>query len=129
MSELKDLEQKVLKSPATRRYVTPHNITMYEDGARLKQMLNNDGDDLLSPVAGINSLKQTLVLERIQYPIFNKELSSKLAWRTITTVEGSRIHADELTIKISGEIRFESLENVLDTYRQFFTEPDSGPRN
>jgi len=118
--ELVQLKEKVSKTPATRRYVTFHNITMYEDGARLKQMLDQEGNELLAPVTGIGSLKQALVAEKLQYPISSHDLSSKLAWRTVVIEDGLRIHANEITDRLSPNIQFESTEHILTACERLF---------
>ncbi len=124
--ELEELIQKVSKTPAARKYMTFHNITMYEDGARLMRMLKQEGNEPLSPVVGIASLKEAVVAERIDFPISNRELSSRLAWRTVTAVDGRRIHADEIMGHLPGDVRFESLQQVLDRYESSFQSSDFG---
>jgi uncharacterized protein YecE (DUF72 family) len=112
-TELQDIEQRVAKTPANRRYVTFHNITMYEDGARLKNMLNQEGHELLAPVTGVNSLKESLVAERLRFPVSAEEMTSQLSWRTMVLPDNRRIHVDEITRNLDQNIRFDSLEQIL----------------
>jgi uncharacterized protein YecE (DUF72 family) len=112
--ELEELKQKVSRTPATRRYLTFHNISMYEDGARMKNILSSEGKDLEPTLVGIAALKQALIAERIHFPILSQELSSKMAWRTVGTVEGRQVHVDEIMKSLDNNIRFESLGQILE---------------
>ncbi len=112
-SELRELKEKIEKTPATRRYVTFHNITMYEDGARLKHMLKQEGHELLAHVTGVESLKEALEAEAIQFPASARELSSKLAWRTVIMPDGRRIHLNQIIDCLSETNRLDSIEQIL----------------
>jgi uncharacterized protein YecE (DUF72 family) len=125
-AELENLKEKVSKTPAARRYVTFHNITMYEDGARLMRMLKREGNDVISPITGINSLKQAVLAERIEFPISGQELTSRLAWRTIDAGEGRWIHVNEVTQNLPKETRFESLGQVLDECQPYLESSSPG---
>jgi uncharacterized protein YecE (DUF72 family) len=119
-SELEDLKDKVVKTPAKKRYVTFHNMTMYEDGARMRSMVRTGGSEPHPPVSGIESLREALVAERISYPTSSAELSARLAWRTVATPDGVKIHPDEVTRKVPGNVRFDSLDQVLQTFEPLF---------
>ena len=121
--ELESLRHIVVQTKASKRYVTFHNITMYEDGARLKELVKQDGKDLTAVFTGIDSLKQAIISEGIKYPISSEELSSKLGWRTVALPDGSRIHVDEVLGNLHESIIFDSLEDIVVKYKPFL--PDS----
>ncbi len=127
--ELEELKQKVSTTPATRRYLTFHNLTMYEDGARMKNMLSPEGRDLEPAVVGIDALKQAVIAERIRFPILSQELSAKLAWRTVGTVDGRQVHVDEIMKSMGNGIRFESLGQILEKCGPMFPRPATGGNN
>ena len=127
--ELEELKQKVSTTPATRRYLTFHNFTMYEDGARMKNMLSPEGRDLEPAVVGIDALKQAVIAERIRFPILSQELSAKLAWRTVGTVDGRQVHVDEIMKSMGNGIRFESLGQILEKCGPMFPRPATGGNN
>jgi len=118
-SELVDLKDRVTRTKANRKYVTFHNITMYEDAARLREILKPGSKDFSGSSSGIESLKEALLAERIEFPITGQELTSRIAWRTITTSEGRRIHANEITIRLPQKDTFESLDEILAGCKSF----------
>ena len=126
--ELEELKQKVLKTPATRRYLTFHNMTMYEDGVRMKQLLQPEGRDLEASIVGIDSLKESIIAERIQFPIIGRELSSRLAWRTVGIPGGQRVHVNEIMKNLEGT-RFGSFGEVLDKCEPHFLPIETGRRS
>jgi uncharacterized protein YecE (DUF72 family) len=115
-SELETIREKVEKIEASGHYVTFHNITMYEDGARLKNLIK-DGVDLVpeSPV-GRDSLKEAIISARLAFPLSKKELLSNLVWRTIATENGLRIHVDEALRRMSDDAKINSIDDVLKFY-------------
>jgi uncharacterized protein YecE (DUF72 family) len=123
--ELEELKQKVLKAPAARRYLTFHNLTMYEDGVRMKQVLQPNGRDPEATAIGIDSLKDSIIAERIQFPIVGRELSSRLGWRTVTMPDGQRVHVDEIMKDLEGT-HFGSLGEVLDKCEPRFMSNGTG---
>ena len=127
--ELEELKQKVSKVPGTRKYLTFHNITMYEDGARLKKMLSPGGKDLEPLLVGIDALKQAVIAERIHFPVLSHDLSAKLAWRTVGTVNGTQVHVDEIMKSLGNGICFESLGQILETCGPLFPGPVAGQSN
>ena len=126
--ELENVKEEVLKIPATRRYVTFHNITMYEDGARMKQMVKK-GDDPTPAVMGIDSLRDAIISARVKYPVSAGELISELGWRTVNMLDGRRVHVKEVLKTLPGEIQFDSLDEILDRTQAIFQGPDPGQRN
>ena len=126
--ELEELRQKMTKTPATRRYVTFHNITMYEDGARMRNMLAQGGKDLDTSFVGIDALKQAIIAERIHFPILCADLSQKLAWRTIGIPNGRQEHVNNILTNIGTDVRFEYLEDALRKCSPLFSPPSVGQR-
>jgi uncharacterized protein YecE (DUF72 family) len=127
--ELEELKQKVSRTPARRRYLTFHNMSMYEDGARLKNMLSPEGKDLEPTLVGIDALKQAVIAERIHFPILSQHLSAKLAWRTVGTFDGRQVHVDEIMKSMGNDVRFESLGQILEKCGPKFPRPAAGQRN
>ena len=100
--ELEEMKEKIASISATRKFVTFHNMTMYEDGARMKELLKPARGDPSGATVGIASLEEVLLAEEIEFPISGQELASQIAWRTITSPDGRRIHPNEITSKIPG---------------------------
>lgn len=124
--ELEELKDKVVSIPAAKKYVTFHNITMYEDAARMKEMLRPKGAEPKSQVSALESLKEAIVAERIEYPVTSQDLSSRLAWRTITLNDGRRVHANEITRELPQGDRFDSLEQILSASRSIIKDSPAG---
>lgn len=120
-SELESLKEKVMKTPGTKRYLTFHNMTMYEDGARMRAIVRPGGSEPRPRVSALESMREALVAERISYPIAQSELSSRLGWRIVGSEGGQRIHADEVIKEMPESASFDSLDEVLRTYRRFLT--------
>jgi len=115
-SELVSLKERVEKVPAAKRYVTFHNITMYEDGARLKNLIKEGTDPAPERPFGRDSLKQAIISSRVAFPISMKDLLSDLSWRIITTENGRRIHANEALGRLEEGLKFNSIDEILKTY-------------
>ena len=110
--ELSSLKQKVEKVSASRRYVTFHNITMYEDGARMKNMIKEGKDILPQREAGLDSLKRSMIAARIHFPISREGLLGEMAWRTVDLGSDISVHADKI-LKELPDANFQSLEDVI----------------
>jgi uncharacterized protein YecE (DUF72 family) len=112
--ELEALKEKVESAPARRKYVTFHNMSMYEDGARLKSILKT-GKDVLPPGdSGPDSFRRAIISARIEFPATKKELLRELSWRTIDTESGTRVHADRALEALPEDSKFESLDDLVD---------------
>jgi len=114
--ELEQLRDNVGKVRATKRYVSFHNITMYEDGARMKS-IKDQGKDLLPQGGerGVDSLKRTLIAARIEFPVSKGELFDELYWRTVDIDDGRRVHPKVFLERLSDGAKFESLDQVLES--------------
>jgi len=111
--ELKALKQKVEKVPANRRYVTFHNITMYEDGARMKNVVKEGKDILPKREVGLESLKRSMIAARIDFPISIEKLLAEMSWRTIDMGNDVSIHADKVLKELPDGSNFQSLDDVI----------------
>jgi len=124
-SELEELKDKVMSTSSVRKYVTFHNITMYEDAARMREIVRPGGSEPHLSISAIDSLKEALVAERIVYPVTRSELSARLGWRVLVANETQRVHCDELIDKAQDTQEFDSMPQVLDICRplveQFLT--------
>jgi len=115
-SELGGLKEKLEKVSASKKYVTFHNITMYEDAARLKNLIREGVDlDPVRPI-GKESLKQGIISSRIVFPVSYSELLAELSWRVITAENGRRVHADEAINKLPDVFKFNSIDEILKNY-------------
>jgi uncharacterized protein YecE (DUF72 family) len=112
--ELLNLKEKVEKVvPASRKYVTFHNITMYEDGARLKHIIKEGNDVLPKREIGVDSLKRAMIAARVHFPVTKEGLMREMAWRTIDVGKDASIHADRI-LKDLPEHTFSSMSEVLE---------------
>ncbi|MFI5421105.1 MAG: DUF72 domain-containing protein [Nitrososphaerales archaeon] len=111
--ELMTLKEKVGIIPATRRYLTFHNITMYEDGARMKNVIKEGKDILPQREVGLDSLKRALIAARIDFPISRETLMSEMAWRTIDIGKDTSIHADKILSDLTEGESYSSMDDVL----------------
>ncbi len=115
-SELEALKERVEKVSATKRYITFHNITMYEDGARLKNLIREGVDLAPERPFGRDSLKQTIVSARVTFPISKEELLSDLSWRVITAENGLRIRANQALGQVPEGFKFNSIDEIVKAY-------------
>ena len=111
--ELITLREKVEKIPAARKYVTFHNITMYEDGARMKNLIKEGKDVLPQRELGLASLKREMVASRIEYPVTKDTLLREMTWRTIDVGRDLSVHADKILAGLRGEKSYESMDDIL----------------
>jgi uncharacterized protein YecE (DUF72 family) len=111
-NELEQLKEKVENVPAKRRYVTFHNISMYEDGARLKNLIKEGKDKLPSGEVGLDSLRRSMIAARLKFPITKEALMRDLSWRTID-LDGERVHTDKVLKGLPEESSFRSVDDVL----------------
>jgi uncharacterized protein YecE (DUF72 family) len=111
--ELVALKQKVEKVPAAKRYVTFHNMTMYEDGARMKNIINEGKDILPRREVGLESLKRSMIAARIHFPVSREDLLSEMTWRTIDLGKDISIHADKILKDLPAAAKFASIDDVI----------------
>lgn len=113
--ELKDLESKVSDVKARKRYVTFHNLTMYEDASRMKTIAKSGIDQKQAPsaVMGLESLKRVIAAGRVKYPTTRQALIDEFGWRIFDIEPGKRIHVDNELQKLSDNRSFDSVEDVV----------------
>jgi len=114
--ELEELKERVEKVPATKRYITFHNITMYEDAARLKNLIKDGVDLPPERPFGRDSLKQAIVSARILFPISKEDLLSDLSWRVITAENGIRMRPNVALGQTPEGFMFKSIDEILRAY-------------
>ncbi|MHB8567070.1 MAG: DUF72 domain-containing protein [Nitrososphaerales archaeon] len=112
--EIESLKKKVEKSPAKRRYVTFHNMTMYEDASRMKSsVLGNEIDALHRNFEfGGDSLQRVLLLSRIKFPATRAELESQFGWKTFDAGSGKRVHVGKHLAALPDNKEFNSVEEI-----------------
>ncbi len=111
-NELASLAKKVEKAPARRRYVTFHNVTMYEDAARMRNILRTGHDQAQKGPTGLDSLKRVIVLGRVKYPASKKSIIEEFGWRTFNLELQKKIHAGEIFQKLP-ERMYDSVEEII----------------
>ncbi len=109
--ELSSLAKKVEDTHAQKRYVTFHNITMYEDAARMKAVVAGGRDQIPTGPGGLDSLKRVIALGRMRYPVSKKSLLEEFAWRTISLEPDRKIHLGEILQRLP-EKQYESVEEI-----------------
>ena len=110
--ELKDLAKKVEQVPAAKRYVTFHNLTMYEDASRMKNIIGTGNDRIPSHEIGIDSLKGALASAKVKYPATKAKLLSELGWKTYDAAKGRRVHVSKALEKLPDN-EFQTFDDVL----------------
>lgn len=111
-SELQNLKEKVEKIPAKKRYVTFHNFTMYEDGARFRNIAREGVDPLPQREIGAESLRRALISARIDFPISKDDLIEELSWRTYDSERGNRVHLSE-PLRSLPQGKLESIDEIM----------------
>ncbi len=111
-NELASLTRKIEKTPAKRRYVTFHNITMYEDAARMKNIVQSGHDQVQKGPIGLDSLKRVMLFGRVKYPVSKKSLLEEFAWRTFSIGPEKKVHLEEVLQKLP-EREYNSIEDLI----------------
>ncbi len=111
--ELIALKQKVEKTSATKRYMTFHNITMYEDAARMKNVIKEGKDILPQREIGLAALKRAMIASRIDYPVTKQTLLREMAWRTVDIGRDVCIHVDKILAALPETHSYNSMEDIL----------------
>lgn len=116
--ELKKIEKRVEQTPAKKRYVTFHNITMYEDASRMKSMMAGESrgrsDTATRAPVGLESFKRTLALANVEYPATKETLKAQAGWRTFDLRSGRRVHVGEFLERLPDSKKFRSSDEVID---------------
>ncbi len=121
-SELLELKLKLARTSASKRYLTFHNLSMYEDGARMKKMISPEGADLEPSLVGTEALRQAIIAEGIHFPILSQDLSSKLTWRTLGTFDGRHVRINEILDDLGRNVQLKSLEETLSLCSSLFSQ-------
>lgn len=123
--ELKKLDDKLSEVKASKRYVTFHNLTMYEDASRMKTLVST-GRDLAQPPnspSGLNSVKRALVSAADDFPATKQELINEYGWKTFNFEPGERRHVESLLNRLE-ERSYQSLDDVLETLHRTLPDKD-----
>lgn len=118
--ELKDLESKVGEVKARKRYVTFHNLTMYEDASRLKTIVKsgNDQRKTLDSPTGLESLKRVIASGRVKYPTTRQALIEEFGWRVFDFEPTRRAHVEDELRKLDDSRSYDSVEDVMGSLSQ-----------
>ncbi|MGI0080345.1 MAG: DUF72 domain-containing protein [Nitrososphaerales archaeon] len=112
-NELTSLAKKVKETPARKRYVTFHNITMYEDAARMKSVVESGNDQIPKGTSGLDSLKRAIALGRVKYPASKSSLLEEFAWRTFSIEPDKKIHVGEILQRLPDR-QYESVDEIFE---------------
>jgi uncharacterized protein YecE (DUF72 family) len=115
-NELFTLSKKVESIPARKRYVTFHNITMYEDASRMKNILETGKETITKGPVGLESFQRILSLARIKYPISKKALLEVFRWRTFSSDREMKKHMGEILEELP-ERQYMTLEEIIQQTR------------
>lgn len=110
--ELTSLAKKVEETSARKRYVTFHNITMYEDAARMKNVVESGSDQIPKGPRGLDSLKRVVALGRVKYPASKKSLVEEFAWRTFNLEPEKKVHVGEILQRLP-ERQYGSVDEII----------------
>jgi uncharacterized protein YecE (DUF72 family) len=113
--ELRDIATKVEKIPARKKYVTFHNLTMYEDASRTKTISKTGKDQETSPRSptGLMSLKRAISSGRLAYPATKQELISEFGWKVYDSEASKKEHVSKALEKLPDTTkRYNSAEEV-----------------
>ncbi|HKW04580.1 MAG TPA: DUF72 domain-containing protein [Nitrososphaerales archaeon] len=111
-NELLTLSKKVESIPARKRYVTFHNITMYEDASRIKNILETGKDTITKGPVGLESFQRILSLARMKYPISKKTLLEEFRWRTFSSDQEIKKHMGEI-LEVLPERQYLTFEEII----------------
>jgi uncharacterized protein YecE (DUF72 family) len=114
--ELKDLENKLNTVKAKKRYITFHNLTMYEDASRMRTMVKTGKDLEQSPNAptGLASLKQVIAKGNMTYPVSKQTLIEEFDWKTYNPNRKERARVGEVLRRLEDR-PYNSIEDVIQT--------------
>jgi uncharacterized protein YecE (DUF72 family) len=114
--ELTDLETKLNYVKARKRYVTFHNLTMYEDASRMKTIVKTGKDQKQPPTAptGLDSLSQVIATGRVKFPVTKQALIEEFDWKTYNRELGQKAHVGEVLGKLEDRT-YNSIEEVMES--------------
>ena len=122
-NEIENLKKKVESIPARRRYVTFHNITMYDDASRFKSSVHGEDREITlqkrlgEPADGGESLRRTLLLSRVKFPVSKQELEKQVGWKTFDTSGGRKVHVSEPLNRLEDEEekKYNSVDEIMES--------------
>lgn len=116
-NELQTLADKVTEVKARKRYVTFHNLTMYEDASRMKTVASKGKDQKQPPNAplGFESLKRVIASGRMKYPVNKQKLIDEFGWKTFDLEQEKKEHVSDELNKLEADKSFDSLDDLLDS--------------
>jgi uncharacterized protein YecE (DUF72 family) len=116
--EIHDLTDRVQSSPARKKYVTFHNMTMYEDASRMKTVVKTGNDQNASPNAplGLDSLKNVLTSGRIRFPATKQKLIEEFGWKIYDVDVDKKAHVSSALELLSDSLKanYRSAEEVVE---------------
>ncbi len=113
--ELTTLSKKIEGIPARKKYVTFHNLTMYEDASRMKTVVKTGRDQELSQRSplGLDSLKRAISTGRMVYPATKRELISEFGWKIYNLETTKKEHVSKALGDLA-EKQYASPEEVIE---------------
>lgn len=111
-NELFTLSKNVASIPARKRYVTFHNITMYEDATRMENILETGKDTITKGPVGLESFQRILLLGRMKYPISKKTLLEEFRWRTFSSDPEMKKHMGEILDRLPDR-QYMTFEEIM----------------
>ncbi len=110
--ELRALKKNVESIPARKRYVTFHNLTMYEDASRMRSIVKSGRELASNSESGSGSFKRALTIGTLKFPASKQYLIEKSGWKTYEESSGEKFHLTRLLNRLPDERKFESLEEI-----------------
>jgi uncharacterized protein YecE (DUF72 family) len=115
--ELATLAEKIKQTSARKKYVTFHNLTMYEDASRMKKIAKTGRDQQTSPrtPVGLASLERSISAGKLAYPAAKGQLLKEFGWRTYEPEPNKKEHVSKALEKLSDENgrKFSSPDDVI----------------
>lgn len=101
-NELINLSSKIKKVPARKKYVTFHNLTMYEDASRMKTIAQTGSDQNALPRTplGLESLRHSISSGRMRYPATKQQLLQEFGWKIYDLDASKREHVSKALEKL-----------------------------
>jgi uncharacterized protein YecE (DUF72 family) len=118
--ELQNVARKLSRAPAGKKYVTFHNLTMYEDASRARSIINTGTDQAVSANApkGLVSLSRSISTGKLVYPASKQDLIREFGWKTFDLQAYRKEHvAKYLEMLPDGNREYSSPESVLETLK------------
>ncbi len=109
--ELKEIDQKILKSEARTVAVSFHGVRMIKDSFRLKEYKQTGIFPPVTEFLGVDSAKDALS-EDAEFPSSRERLIQKQGWKVIDLTLDKRVHLSEL-LKKMPEKTYNNIDEVV----------------